>query len=184
MKVNPDSFSAKLILNAIDKLVFMLLLMLILAIWTNYQDERERAEVRVEEVTGVLVDELSELVLQCISSIQHLLMKESSMDLTKGEAAELKSLIFDIELKAELIRIYSRGTTKCFARKLGSTAGKIDDAVFKDSADFDHLFSLRNELFESYARLSNSMVNEITAFADGTLEEGCDLVAAGTAPPG
>lgn len=44
------------------------------------------------------------------------------------------------------------------------------------------LEDLREKLFEDYVRLSNSMINETTAFVGGTLtgefEEDCDLEAA------
>ena len=187
MKMNPDSFSTKLILNGIDKLVFTLLLMLILAVWTHYQREHERAQMRAEEVNSIevhrpikLVEELSHLVRQCMSFIQHRVVKGSA-DLTDEDQVELQSLIFDIELNLELIKSYSRATTRCVAGELQNTAGLIDDAIFKEAAKVGRLERLREKLFRDYVRLSNSMINETTAFVGGApmdeFEEGCNLAA-------
>lgn len=176
MKLNPDSFSAKLILNGIDKLVFTLLLMVILAIWTYYQREHERTQVRAEEVNSIkihrpikLVEELSSLVRQCMSFIQQRTLKRSPGDLTKEEKVELKSLIFDIKLNLEMIKSYSedRAATRCIAEDLRNTAGRIDDAILKGRANFHTLVKLRDELFGDYVRLSNSMISETTAIVGG-----------------
>ena len=172
VKLNPDSFFAKLVLNGIDKLVFTLLLMVALAYWTYDQRKHERAQVRAEEVSSIkiqrplkLVEELSTLIRQCMLFMQRV-SDISLQDLPEKDKERFASLLLDTRLNLEMIKSYSkdRVETTCAAEELRRTVGAIDDALLrKKVVEFKRLQELRNKLYEQFIDLSDSTIDETTA---------------------
>lgn len=184
MKLNPDSFSAKLILNGIDKLVFTLLLMVTLALWTQHQRNYERTQMRAEEVSSIkiqrpikLVEELSNLIRQCMLFMQR--VSERSLEkLTEREKERFASLLLDVELNLEMVSSYSRDRveTNCAVERLLRTVRKVDVALLKSKVvEFHVLDELRGKLFQQFIQLSDSTIDETTAIISISGERGIDV---------
>lgn len=181
MKLNPDSFSAQLIQNGIDKLVFTLLLMLILAVWTQYQRTYERTQMRVEEVSSIkiqrpikLVEELSNLIRQCMLFMQRV-SERSLEELADEDREQFASLLLDVSLNLEMISSYSRdrAATTCAVERLRATVREAEVALLKRKRiEFDRLSELRSDLFQQFIQLSDSTIDETTAMSiDGDTED-------------
>ena len=186
VKLNPDSFSARLLLNGIDKLVFTLLLMLILATWTHYQREYERAQVRAEEVNSIktqrpikLVEESSNLIRQCMLFMQRV-PGLSLRNFPEEDKEQFASLLLDLTLNIELIKSYSRDRpeTTCAAEELQKTVEAVDEALLKKPAiGFEELKRHRDNLYKQFVELSDSMIDEtteaISVSGDGEIDRSC-----------
>ncbi len=172
MIFDPNSFSGKLILNGIDKFVFTLLLMLILAVWTQYQRDYERTQVRAEEVNIIkiqrpikLVEELSILIRQCMLFMQQVSML-SLPSLTEEDKKQFASLLLDIRLNLEMIKSYSkdRPETTRVAEELQRTVVVMETDILKSKAiKIQNLKELRDQLYEQFVELSDSTIDETTA---------------------
>ena len=172
MKLSPDSFSEKLILNGIDKLVFTLFLMLILAVFTQCQRKHERDQVRDEELISIkiqrpikMVEELSNLIRQCMLFMQRV-SDESLSYLPDEDKEQFSSLLLNLRLNLEMIKSYSRGrpATTCAAGELQRTLESIDFALLKvPVVEDDLLEELRGELYEQFIDLSDSTIDETNA---------------------
>ena len=107
MKLDPDSFSTKLILNGVDKLVFTLLLALILAGFTQYH---MRTQMRAEQLHRIKVQRPIELLEELSHLIRHctlLTKRASGHPLPEEDREKLISLLLGIELKLGMIKHYS-----------------------------------------------------------------------------
>lgn len=172
MKLNADSFYAKLFLNGIDKLVLALLLVLTLAVWTQYQRNYERAQMRADEVNSIkiqrpiaLVEELSNLVRQCTLFMQRV-SERPLQELNEKDREQFASLLLEISLNLEMVKSYSRdrAETTCAVERLLSTVREVEIALLKSRhIEFRRLHELRGELFQQFIQLSDSTVDETTA---------------------
>lgn len=172
MKLNPDSFAARLVLNGIDKLGFTLLLMVILVGWTQWQRQYEREQMRAEEVNSIkiqrpikLVEELSQLIRQCMLFMQRVSM-DSLPKVPDEDKEQFASLLLDLRLNLELIKSYSkdRPETTCAAEKLQETVEAADyDLLRVPVIRLDKLIEHRTNLYEHFIELSDSTIDETSA---------------------
>ena len=179
MKLDPDSFSTKVILIGIDKLVFTLLLALILGIGAFYQadyeqdkrneEERIRIElerelVRAEELHSIKIHRPIELLEELSDLIRHSILitkRVSEHPLPEEDGEKLVSLLLGIELKLEMIKSYSkdRNETAGIAYDLQKI---VKDAVAKPVITDNNLKELGETLNREFVKLFECMIRETT----------------------
>ena len=165
--INADSFAGRLMLNGIDKLVFTLLLFLIFALWTNFQQGRERAYVRAEEVHDIkirkpiaLMEELSNPVRECILFVRR---NQVSGITTLDDKRKLASLSLEIVLHLEMIKNYSNNREK--------TVNAVE-TLRKNVLTFERLILVGQDArLDDYDRFARQLHKDFDDLSKYTIEE-------------
>lgn len=179
MKLDPDSFSTKIILIGIDKLVFTLLLALILGIGAFYQRKLEREVMYAEELNrrafelqlaregelhSIKVQRPIELLEELSDLIRHstlITKRVSEHPLPEEDREKLVSLLLGIDLKLEMIKSYSKDREK--ADRIAYDLQEIvTDALAKPDVTDNDLKELGETLNRQFANLFERMIGETT----------------------
>ena len=161
MKLDPDSFSTKLILNGIDKLVFTLLLALILAILAQCHT---RGQMRTEQLHRIKVQRPIELLEELSHLIRHctlLTKRASEHPLPVEDREKLVSLLLGIELKLGMIKNYSNDRKET-GRIAGDLRMTVAAALEKPNITDNNLKELGETLNREFDSLFKRMIMETT----------------------
>lgn len=167
-KLDPDSFGGKLVLNGVDKLVFTLLLLVALAVWTDRQREFERASMRVEKLTGIeierpiaLVERLAGPIRRCKLFLR--LNRIRGID-SDDLRAELQSHLVEIELHADVIENYtedSKEETSGAAKRLGEIVRAFGlEVMTAESVSLEQYDTFEHQLDAQFDLLFKSTIRE------------------------
>lgn len=164
VRIDPDSFSGKLVLNGIDKLVFTLMLFLIFAFWTDQQRETERSSMRVEKIQSIeierpitLVERLSGPVLEC------LLLVRADRDFGVDKE-KIRPLLIEIMFHAEMMENYAGSSDR---RKTYEAAGRLVRIV----GDFGLLVSQSEPKRSDYKKFGDELTAGFDSLFQSTVED-------------
>ena len=165
-KFESENFKEQILLNAVDKLVFSALLVVIATTLTTCQQRSDRSLMQAEKAIAIhvqrpmaIIEELSGPIRQLISVTKG----AEGIGFTEQQAATVHSLALDIETLLDVLRAYADSQDVADAVvKIRDPIRAFSDNVSMKTVESEDYKDFSEELRERFVELSTTVLAHTT----------------------